>query len=297
MDDLFRQVVNAVNESQGTAHCLRSVEACAGGDINQAAILECSDGVRLFVKFHHRPPEGMFAAEAAGLRELADSGAVRVPAPLATDEFRGTGFLALECLHMARRDRPEAAAELGRALARLHQLPQQYFGWHRDNTIGSTPQINSRCDDWLTFFAEHRLGFQVHRLMDRGAPTELGHLAEQLTARLPELFTDATPSPSLLHGDLWGGNWSGLAGGGAVMFDPACYYGDRETDLAMTELFGGFGPAFYEAYQAVWPLPAGYRRRKPLYQLYHVLNHANLFGGGYLQQSMGLMNRLLESHQ
>ncbi|MGZ8947750.1 MAG: fructosamine kinase family protein, partial [Methylococcaceae bacterium] len=168
-----------------------------------------------------------------------------------------------------------------------------YFGWHRDNTIGSTLQINNQSNDWLTFWREQRLGFQLKLAGNNGYGGSLQANGECLCSDMAILFNDYMPQPSLLHGDLWAGNAAVDKLGSPVIFDPACYYGDREADLAMTELFGGFSRDFYAAYQAVWPLDDGYDVRKTLYNLYHILNHLHLFGGGYLRQAESMMAMLL----
>jgi fructosamine-3-kinase len=183
-------------------------------------------------------------------------------------------------------------AALGEQLALQHRHQAAEYGWSRDNTIGSTPQLNGWSQDWLTFFRERRLRCQLQLAASKGAAVLLLR-GEMLLERLDGLFDGYRPVPSLLHGDLWGGNWAVDERGQPVIFDPATYYGDREADLAMTRLFGGFGIDFYRAYEANWPLHPGVRRRTVLYNLYHVLNHFNLFGGGYLAQAMSMMDSLL----
>jgi fructosamine-3-kinase len=177
-------------------------------------------------------------------------------------------------------------------LAALHRIEGNRFGWWRGNHIGATPQPNDPSPDWPDFWRQRRLGFQLDLAARQGHRGRLQGLGERLLERLPALL-DHRPRPSLLHGDLWGGNLAYDPDGRPVVFDPAVYHGDREADLAMTELFGGFPSRFYAAYQAAWPLDPAYRVRKVLYNLYHVLNHLNLFGGGYLTQAEGMMQRLL----
>ena len=231
----------------------------------------------------------MFAAEAEGLLELARPGVIRVPEVIDYGVEGNQAFIEIEYLELGRATRAHNE-RMGRQLAALHATTADRFGWHRDNTIGHTPQCNEWSDDWVGFFREHRLGFQL-RLAARNGYGLLED-GETLMKRLPVLFADYTPEPSLLHGDLWGGNW-GVCEDEPVIFDPAVYYGDRESDLAMTRLFGGFGPAFYAAYEAAAPLAPGHRARNDLYQLYHVLNHLNLFGSGYLGQAQSLIQSLL----
>ena len=235
---------------------------------------------------------GMFNAEADGLRALADCHAARVPKVLGTGEEGGEAFLVMEWLLLGRKTQ-HAAARMGEALARQHQGGGERFGWRRHNFIGATPQFNTPADDWTGFFREYRLGFQLRLAAENGYRGALQDQGTELMERLPAFFAGYTPQPSLLHGDLWSGNWGVLDTGEPVIFDPAVYYGDREADLAMTELFGGFSPEFYSAYDAHWPRDSGHRTRRDLYNLYHVLNHLNLFGTGYLAQAQQLMQRLL----
>ena len=262
-----------------------------GGDISAAWRLETDDSP-VFVKTGPPSSADMFAAEAEGLAELAAPGVIRVPAVLACGLEAGTAFLATEWLDL---ERPtgDTEARLGRQLAALHRTTSERHGWHRDNTIGLTLQHNEWSEDWVDFFGRQRLGFQLRLAAGNGFGGALQEQGARLLARLPALFVDYKPAASLLHGDLWGGNWSSV-NGEPVIFDPAVYYGDRESDLAMTRLFGGFGAAFYEAYEASAPLAPGHRQRCDLYQLYHVLNHLNLFGSGYLGRAQELMRRLLK---
>jgi fructosamine-3-kinase len=187
---------------------------------------------------------------------------------------------------------PRDYAKLGEQLARMHALAGSQFGWRRDNYIGATPQANAADDSWPRFFGRARLAPQL-ALARRNGHAALCAKGEELLQALPQLFGAHAPQPSLLHGVLWGGNAAFLAEGTPVIFDPAVHYGDREADLAMTELFGGFPQDFYAAYRAVAPLDSGYRVRKTIYNLYHVLNHAHLFGGGYAAQAARMMDELL----
>lgn len=167
------------------------------------------------------------------------------------------------------------------------------FGFAQDNFIGTTPQPNGWSDDWIDFWHEHRLGFQLRLAEENGYGGQLQTLGNKLLDSLPAFYAGYSPQPSLLHGDLWSGNHAFLADGTPAIFDPATYYGDREADLAMTELFGGYPADFYAAYRAAYPLNEDYATRRDLYNLYHILNHANLFGGGYARQAEQTMLRLL----
>ena len=228
--------------------------------------------------------------EAEGLRELNNAKAVSVPEVLSVGATNDDAYLAIEWIEF---DRPGENAErvLGQQLAEMHRHCKERFGWHRDNTIGLTPQHNPWSDNWVDFFREQRLGFQLQLAERNRFGGELQSAGMILQDNLEPLFGDYQPSASLLHGDLWGGNWSAF-NGQPVIFDPAVYYGDRETDIAMTQLFGGFGEGFYAAYQETWPMEAGSNSRLRLYQLYHVLNHLNLFGSSYLGRAMQLIRAL-----
>jgi len=175
----------------------------------------------------------------------------------------------------------------------MHRIWHGQYGWTQNNTIGMTPQQNSWMDNWITFWRDNRLGFQLDLAARHGAPGALLRKGEHLMSELAVFFSADQPKPSLLHGDLWGGNWAADPQGHPVVFDPAVYYGDRETDLAMTELFGGFSDDFYAAYREIYPTDEGYATRKTLYNLYHVLNHFNLFDGGYAAQAERMMDILL----
>jgi len=262
-----------------------------GGCINTAVRL--SDGERAyFVKLNDASGLAMFEAEAAGLAALAATNSLRVPAPLCTGTAGAQAYLVMEYISLGGRARREAVALAGEKLAQLHRASWERFGWERDNTIGSNPQPNTPSSDWVDFWRDQRLGYQLELAAHNGHRGRLQERGARLLAGFGSLI-DHAPVPSLLHGDLWGGNLGFGAEGEPVVFDPAVYYGDREADLAMTELFGGFGGDFYAAYRAAWPLEPGYSVRKSLYNLYHILNHLNLFGGGYGAQAEGMIDRLL----
>ena len=275
----------AISDTTGVAFVPLSHQAISGGCINQSYKLADVDR-SFFVKLNDATRLTMFQAEAAGLQEILVSQSVRAPRPLCHGVADGQAFLVLEYLDL--RGHGDAAA-LGQQLARMHRPSQMCFGGPRDNTLGSTPQPNTQTASWIHFVREQRIGFQLRLAAQNGYGGKLQTQGEKLLAGLDAFFTDYQPQASMLHGDLWGGNHAYLPDGTPVIFDPAVYYGDRETDLAMTELFGGFAPAFYAAYREAWPLDAGYAVRKTLYNLYHVLNHANLFGGGYAAQALQMI--------
>ena len=280
----------ALQDAGHEVHAGASPQPVGGGDISAAWRIETTGGAA-FLKTGPASSHHMFSAEAEGLQALAATGAIRVPAVIACDASDDTAFVALEWLDL-RAPARDTEALLGEQLADLHRSTADRFGWHRDNTIGLTPQHNEWSDDWVGFFREQRLGFQLRLAAENGFRGALQEQGARLMKRLPVYFESYLPEPSLLHGDLWGGNWASCDGRPAI-FDPAVYYGDRETDLAMTRLFGGFGRAFYTAYEGAWPLASGHRERNDLYQLYHVLNHLNLFGSGYLGRAQDLIQRLL----
>jgi protein-ribulosamine 3-kinase len=273
-----------------------------GGSINECYRWEGNRGT-LFVKIADARRLPMLEAEAEGLAELGRAAAVRVPRVLAVGRAdapragsssaeSGAAFLVLEWIDLSGGTRA-AEAQLGAQLARQHRRVAPACGWHRDNTIGSTPQPNAWDRDWIAFFRERRLRHQLDLARHNGHRDRLQQRGAELLERMDGLFDSHRPAASLLHGDLWGGNWGVDAAGEPVIFDPAVYYGDREADLAMTRLFGGFGSAFREAYEAAWPLDPGAELRSTLYNLYHILNHLNLFGGGYGRQAESMIDRLL----
>ena len=289
MSAFLAELSAAIGRATGEPFIATDSQGVAGGDISQAFRLV--DGARMFfVKVQPAARLPMFEAEAAGLAALQAGQAIRVPRVICHGGAAGSAFLVLEFLPLA----PHGdASGLGSLLAQQHRISAPQFGWARDNWIGATPQANLRTDDWVDFWREHRLGFQLRLAAENGYGGTLQRDGESLLAGLPAFFTDYHPAPSLLHGDLWGGNHAYLRDGIPVIFDPAVYFGDRECDLAMTELFGGFAPAFHAAYREAWPLDAGYAVRKTLYNLYHILNHANLFGGGYAAQAARMAAQLL----
>lgn len=281
-----------ISASFGCPFAARHVAPVDGGCINNAAVIS-SERDRFFVKLNDVSRLGMFESEADGLAEIANTGTVRAPSVVCVGTTGAHAFLVLEHLDLSP-PTPRAAGLLGRDLARMHSIEQPFFGWKRDNTIGVTPQPNEPCSSWPEFFRRFRLRHQLALTASAyGRIRGLQSKGEQLCANLDCFFSGYAAYPSLLHGDLWGGNFAALGGDDPVIFDPAVYYGDRESDLAMTELFGGFDDEFYQAYSATLPLDAGYRVRRNLYKLYHVLNHLNHFGTVYAAQAENLMDRLL----
>lgn len=283
------EIAAAISHATGEVFQPEAQHNAGGGCINQAFIL-ASGARRYFIKTNRATLAWMFEAEAEGLDEILKSRSLRAPRPICHGTTGSIAYLVLEFLDLGRHGDP---AEMGHQLAAMHRNTAGQFGWKLDNTIGSTPQPNPWTQDWVEFLGKHRLGFQLELVAKNGLGNKLQKPGEVLLACLGVFFQDYQPVPSLLHGDLWGGNAAFSRSGEPVVFDPAVYYGDREADLAMTELFGGFNASFYSAYRETWPLDAGYSTRKTLYNLYHILNHANIFGGGYIAQAENIIHRLL----
>lgn len=291
MQDTFADAIaECIRRFAGSAGDLVSLTETAGGSISRALLAETADG-RWFVKLNQASRIGMFEAETDGLRALARCPELRVPQVAGLGVSNEYAFLVLEYVAMRPLRKNDTAS--GTSLAALHRITGAGYGWHRDNFIGSTPQSNRGHDDWPTFFARERLLPQLDFARRNGGSTRLIDKGERLANTLNAFFTTRKPEASLLHGDLWGGNAAVDSEGRLVLFDPAVYFGDREADLAMTELFGGFPPRFYAAYREAWPLDDGYPQRRTLYNLYHVLNHFNLFGGGYATQAERMIETLL----
>ncbi|MDP3483234.1 MAG: fructosamine kinase family protein [Sulfuricella sp.] len=288
---MWQAIGKAIRVATGEDFAVRKCRAIGGGCINSTYSVE--DGARrFFVKVNRVSGLSMFEAEADGLREIAGAGVIRVPSPVCAGVAEDSAFLVLEYIDFSS-GRKGRAEDLGRQLADMHRVSASQYGWRRDNTIGSTSQVNTPADNWPEFWRDRRIGRQLALAASNGYGGTLQRKGESLLARLDGFFTGYAPLPSLLHGDLWGGNYAYAATGEPVIFDPAVYYGDRETDLAMTELFGGFPEAFHAAYREAFPLDSGYPMRKALYSLYHILNHLNMFGEGYLGQAEGMIEKLL----
>lgn len=290
MQSLHRVIEAAIGDATGLPFRASQVSNVRGGCIHSAEKVTGRDGRSFFVKSNRETLLPIFEEEARALEALTASATLRVPKPVATCSASGRAALVLEYLDMGHRDGDWAA--LGRGLARLHRHTDSHFGWPADNWLGETPQINTRMESGIAFLRECRLKPQMERARQRGLTLKGG---ERLLNSIERIHGKYRPRPSLLHGDLWAGNAGFLRNRTPVIFDPAAHYGDREADLAMTELFGGFPNVFYEAYQEQWPLEPGYHNRKHLHLLYHILNHFNLFGGSYGQQAETLVDKLLRS--
>lgn len=258
-----------------------------GGCIHENQVI--SDGERqFFIKINRESQLDLFITEALGLQALAAVNCIKIPQVIGWGTVEGQAYLILEFLTLTQRGNWFL---MGQQLAQLHrQSVGQKFGWERNNYIGATPQKNDWHSDWADFFCKCRLGYQLQLARRRG-----GHFphTEKLLNRVRQVLNLTQVEPVLVHGDLWGGNVAFTSAGEPVIFDPAVYYGHREVDVAMSELFGGFSPAFYQGYQSEWALADGYAERKIIYNLYHILNHFNLFGGSYWQQAERMMAEIM----
>ena len=277
----------AISQVTRQAFQIGDRQSVSGGSINQA--YRISNGSQnYFIKLNQASQIAMFEAEAFALRQMADSRTIRVPQPICHGIAENSAYLVLEWLDLGSGNAQSWEA-MGRNLAAMHRVTSDRFGWHHDNVIGSTPQQNFWTISWAEFFTQHRLSYQFQLAQRCG-----DHFPQQekLLAIVPKILAHS-PLPSLVHGDLWSGNAAITTAGEPVILDPAAYYGDREVDLAMTELFGGFPAPFYSGYGEVWAIDPGYSRRKTLYNLYHILNHFNLFGGSYASQANQMIAALL----
>ncbi len=304
---MWDKIAAHISEATGETFSIDNRRSVSGGCINQGYAIS-SSARTYFAKINQASQVAMFEAEALGLQQMGETQTIRVPQPICWGTEGNSAYIVLEWLDLRGGGGDRVWEEMGRKLAQMHKyirphppllrggeevdsaILRRCFGWDINNTIGSTAQINNWTADWAEFWAEHRIGYQLKLASNRGGNFSRG---ESLLAAIPKLLEGYKPQPSLVHGDLWGGNASVTAAGKPVIFDPAAYWGDREVDIAMTELFGGFPATFYRGYNEVWLLDSGYEKRKILYNLYHVLNHFNLFGGSYESQANQMINRIL----
>jgi fructosamine-3-kinase len=289
-----RVLADAIGRASGERFDPLEMRSVGGGCIHTAVEIagNAPAGRRsYFAKVNDAEHAAMFEAEADGLAALRAAGAVPVPPVIAQGKDDEHSWLILEWFVIEALD-PASGAKLGAALAAQHRAVRPRFGWPRENFIGSSPQANGESDDWHAFWRDKRLHAQLMLAARNRLPTRLIDRGERLAADCAPFFRNHAVQPSLLHGDLWSGN-AAASGGEPLVFDPAVYAGDREADVAMTELFGGFPVDFLSAYRSHWPLTEGYPVRRDLYNLYHVLNHANLFAGDHVRQAAQQIERLL----
>jgi len=271
---------------------IKSTSSVSGGCIADSRKLQLESGKVYFLKQLRCSSSGEFDAEESGLKELRKSGAVNVPEVVC----KGPDFLLLQWIEVGYSRSSSSMEMLGRQFAELHRYRGKMFGFFEDNLLGESPQSNKPSNEgslnWAVFYAENRLEFQTSLAVKNGYATpELRNLMENLIKKFPDLISGTEEEPSLLHGDLWSGNYLIDGRGIPWLIDPAVYYGHREADMAMTSLFGGFSNSFYSAYKSAYPIAPGYAEREPLYQLYHLLNHLNLFGTGYYGQVISILRR------
>lgn len=286
---MWEEVAREIASATDLPFELKGKQSVSGGCINDTQHLVGKDGKSYFAKANSADFLALFEAEAAGLTEIASTQTVRVPEPICSGIVNNRSYIVLEYIEMGSSS-DNSQHQLGKGLANLHQIKQEHFGWTHDNAIGATPQPNPSSEDWSSFYREQRLRHQFNLASKRGK--NFAGTVELLN-HIPVFFYDYQPQPSLLHGDLWSGNAGCDSNGQPFVFDPATYYGDREADIAFTYMFGGFSSQFYEAYNSIFPLDPGFRIRKTLYNLYHELNHYNLFGGSYANSAQASIDRLL----
>ena len=273
---------------------IESSQSIGGGCINQTQALTLSNGERVFLKTNDRPPDGMFKKEARGLKLLREAkNGPRIPKVVALPEDSNPQFLLLEFIETGTPDHGYYE-RFGQALAAMHRTTQDHYGLDHDNFIGSTEQINTPEKNGVVFFREHRLRFQQRLARERGRlPVATDQKIDRLCDGLEQWLDLSGEQPALVHGDLWSGNTFSDTAHQPCLVDPAVHFGLRETDLAMTELFGRLPQTFYDAYREASPQNPGYEERKQLYNLYHLLNHLNLFGGSYLASVESTVNRFV----
>ena len=286
---MWNQIAAHISQSTGESFTVEHRRPVGGGSVNQAYALSGNHHA-YFIKLNDASRMGMFEAEALGLQQMWKTQTIRVPKPICWGVADSSSYIVLEWLDFGYGTHAAWQA-MGQQLAAMHRvISEQGFGWDQDNTIGFIPQKNPWTEDWITFFRDHRIGYQLQLARKRG-----GHFPKQdeLIQAIPDILSDHYPEPSLVHGDLWSGNVAITQTDVPIILDPATYYGDREVDLAMSELFGRFPQDFYRAYDEAYPLEPGYERRKVLYNLYHIINHFNQFGGGYESQANSMIKQLI----
>jgi protein-ribulosamine 3-kinase len=263
------EIDDAISSATGVLFKSQSSSSIGGGCINQASKIHSMDGRTFFLKINQASFLPFFEAEAEALKEIRSTQTIMVPDVITHGVAKDQAFLVLEYIEEGRSSSMSQSA-LGKLLAKMHKIEQPFFGWERDNCIGATPQPNPKTNSWSEFYRDHRLAFQFKLAQSKGRAFEG---VQKLLESIESFFSDYSPHPSLLHGDLWGGNASCDSSGVPFLYDPASYYGDREADLAFTYMFGGFSSSFYN--------------------LYHELNHFNLFGGGYASSAQSSIDQLL----
>lgn len=286
---MWTQIAQAITQATGKEFAIADTRSVGGGCINQGYKISSNDA-EYFVKLNQANQVEMFAAEAVGLEQMYATKTITVPEPICWGTAANSSYIVLQWLDLGGGN-SQSWTEMGRQLAAMHREGiAEHFGWSRNNTIGSTPQVNTWMDNWADFFAEQRIGYQLKLAKRRGGSFPD---TDRVVSAVRDKLASRQPEASIVHGDLWSGNAAITTDGAPVILDPATYYGDRETDIAMTELFGGFPSAFYQGYNEGWELDPGYQQRKSIYNLYHVLNHFNLFGGGYGDRAKRIIQQII----
>ena len=289
----WTSISQKIEQATGKSFSVQQQQGLAGGSINSAFKLSGSESganKTYFVKTNQPGSSAMFVAEAKALAIMASTKTIKIPKPICVGDDGTQSYIVMEYLDMSGSLNQTL---LGEQLAAMHRVTADRFGWEIDNTIGATHQPNAWQQNWVDFWREQRLGYQLELAAKNGYGGELQTLGEKLLVEMPVLFSGRDIKPSMLHGDLWGGNVAGLKQGSPVIFDPAFYYGDREADLAMTYVFGGFTADFYASYENAFPLDEGFKVRKTFYNIYHIINHLNLFAGGYHAQAIHMLKQVL----
>ncbi len=287
---MWDSIANHIAHETGREFSITKHHAISGGDINQSYFV--TDGITdYFVKLNNKSALDMFITEAESLSQLDQSQSIHVPEFVTYGTTRNNSFLILKYDEISVLEDGSDSYLAGEQLATLHLWDEQkQFGFEHDNYIGLTLQPNAWSKNWARFFSEQRIGWQLQLLKDKGIIlTDIDGFVDTVYQTL----SDHNPKPSLLHGDLWTGNLGNTAQG-PLFYDPASYWGDRECDIAMSKLFGQFPKEFYQGYNHIYPLPDDYENRINLYNLYHILNHCNCFGGSYLSQAETMIERLIE---
>tara|TARA_B100002019_G_scaffold221757_1_gene194635 strand:+ start:3362 stop:4240 length:879 start_codon:yes stop_codon:yes gene_type:complete len=283
------QISSSISDSRGEKCEIKNFSSVSGGCINQAFCLKDQNGDSFFLKKNSKDFFPFFKAEAEALCEIDKTNTVRVPKMICFGESDISSFLVLEFIKEGNSGK-DGQRKLGEQLAQLHLIKMPHFGWTTDNCIGATPQPNPESADWISFYRDYRLLHQFDLARKKGYTF---NAEKELLENIDFFFQDYCPHPSLLHGDLWGGNSGYTQKSEPFIFDPASYYGDREADIAFTYMFGGYDSSFYKGYENIFPLDSGFNSRKTLYNLYHELNHLNLFGRGYESSSQSSIHQLV----
>lgn len=295
MDAMSQALAEKTNNPKAHLEAASGGGYAGGGGASTGAAKDTSTGKKYFYKSTGHWGLDMLRAEYRGISDMYETHTIRVPEPIAVGTSDSNAFVLFEYMSMGGSRTGETAVKMGKQLAQMHRKtsPNGKYGWSLDNTCGATPQPNTWKDTWIEFWDEMRLGHMLKLCAREGHdfPNQ-----QELRAKVKALLSEReeTVVPSLLHGDLWTGNVGATDEGDPCIFDPATYYGDREADLAMTSLFGSLSPQFYEEYQKEWPLAPGYEKRKTVYNLYHILNHMVLFGGGYRSQAQRMIDQIMK---